>query len=300
MGKQFCTGCGAALTGGMKFCEQCGAPVCQEDTDPILPLSPPAAAPALTPPSPSPGPSKKIPVALIVGVAVVLVIAAVLAVFILPGFSSGQSRTSGPVTPSATTAAPVATAVATTGTPVPDPFPNALRVKDGFPFGSGVVASEGTVYRVWINDTYQWHNDLDNHYYTQESRGGNKYLFIFVNVYNNGTMQVWPPASSQIKVYYDGRWYSMDPTHRLPGNSKNIRDSPIEIKEVQYFSKLYGSEYVEDFGYSHGDQIGFLYPGKSNAIDGYLIYEVPASLTPDKAIVQIPFNGNDVGVWRLG
>jgi len=30
MGKQFCTGCGAALTGCMKFCEQCGAPVGQE------------------------------------------------------------------------------------------------------------------------------------------------------------------------------------------------------------------------------------------------------------------------------
>jgi len=300
MGKKFCTGCGAALSESVKFCEQCGAPVEGESPSPAQPAASPRSS-ITTPPQPSPGPSKKLPVALIAGVVAVLVIAAVLAVFILPGLSSGQvPKSTGPVTPAATTAVPKATPAPTTQTAVPDPFPNALHVKDGFPFGSGEVASEGNVYRIWMNNTYQWHNDLDNLYYTQEPRAGYKYLFVFVNVYNKGTAQVWPPDSSQIRVYYNGQWYSMDQNHRLPGGSRNIKDNPLEIKEVQYFSKLYGSEYVEDFGYSHGDQAGFLYPGKSNAIDGYIVYEVPASLTPDKAYAQVAFNGNDVGVWRLG
>ena len=53
-------------------------------------------------------------------------------------------------------------------------------------------------------------------------------------------------------------------------------------------------------GYSHGGELGYLYPGKSNAMDGYLIYEVPASLTLNEAYAVIEFNGKDRGVWDLG
>jgi len=45
--------------------------------------------------------------------------------------------------------------------------------------------------------------------------------------------------------------------------------------------------------------LAYLYPKKSNAIDGYLVYEVPASLSPENAYVEIVFNGNEVGVWKL-
>ena len=38
----------------------------------------------------------------------------------------------------------------------------------------------------------------------------------------------------------------------------------------------------------------------SNAVDGYIIYEVPQSLTPEKTYVGIPFNTQDQGVWKLG
>ena len=90
-------------------------------------------------------------------------------------------------------------------------------------------------------------------------------------------------------------------THYLP--DKVIRPQGqlcIEVKEVQYFPKYFGTEYVEDFGYSHGSQFAYLYPGKSNAIDGYLVYEVPASLSVEKAYVEIVFNGKTTGVWKLG
>jgi hypothetical protein len=45
--------------------------------------------------------------------------------------------------------------------PTPGRFPNALRLKDRFPFGEGNIASEGTAYRIWRNETYFWHNDMD-------------------------------------------------------------------------------------------------------------------------------------------
>jgi len=46
-------------------------------------------------------------------------------------------------------------------------------------------------------------------------------------------------------------------------------------------------------------QLACIYPKKSNAIDGYLVYGVPESLTPENAYAEIVFNGNEVGVWKL-
>jgi hypothetical protein len=185
-----------------------------------------------------------------------------------------------------------------TGTP--DPYPTALHLKDSFPFSGGSTAGFATVYRIWMNKTYSWHNDKDNKYYVQTPHVGKKYLFIFADVYNAGDTRFWPPDSRSITIHYDGLVFNTDPEHYLPDISNNPLDTPIEVAEVQYFSKLFGAEYVEDFGYSHGSRLGYVYPGKSNALDGYLIYEVPATLEPGEAYVVIEFNGRDAGVWNLG
>ena len=245
------------------------------------------------------------PVKIIAGI-VVLIIAIAAVFFVVPeisdsspGVPPGPAPGTGIVTTQTTV--PVSTLPATVvPTPTPDPFPNALLLKDGFPFSEGRTASEATVYRVWINETYQWHNDMDNKYYLQEPKPGNKYLFVFISVFNKGDVRVWPPTSRNIVVHYDGQVYSPDPSHYLPDISSDREAKPIEVQEIQYFSKLFGTEYVEDFGYSHGMELAYLYPGKSNAIDGYLVFEVPAPLTPKNAYAEIVFNGKDVGVWRLG
>jgi hypothetical protein len=310
MGQKFCIVCGAALSEGIKFCESCGTPV-----DPVTPA--PAQQPSgsviqepvtLPPPvsPPPPGRTGKIPVKIIAGIVIVLIIAAAAVFVVLPKISGGSSPVSPgqvPGTGTITTPPTVApTAVPTTivPTPTPDPFPNALLLKDGFPFGEGRIASEGNVYRIWMNETYSWHNDMDNKYYLQKPKPGNKYLFVFINVFNKGDTRVWPPTSGNVIIHYNGQEYSPDPTHYLPDKSSDRQATAIEVKEVQYFSKLFGSEYVEDFGFSHGMELAYLYPGKSNAIDGYLVFEVPASFTPEKAYAEIVFNGNEVGVWKLG
>jgi hypothetical protein len=312
MGQKFCTVCGTALSEGIKFCESCGTPVEQAPPAPgPLPLTG-QVSPTVTeaPPPHQAVSAKKVPVKMIAGIVILLLIAAAAVFFVvLPKMSGGSSTGSVPPVSGtgasvslAATTAPAATVPITTTTvptPVPDPFPNALLLRDGFPFSSGSTASEGTVYRVWVNDTYQWHNDKDNQYHEEENKG-NKFLFVFVSVYNKGDTRVYAPPSSSIKVHYNGQVYSPDPMHYLPDKSSNMEARPVEIKEVQYFSKLYGSEYVEDYGYSHGTQVTYLYPGKSNAIDGYLIYRVPPTFTPDKGYAEIVFNGQDRAVWKLG
>ncbi|MDD1702508.1 MAG: hypothetical protein LUQ31_05975 [Methanoregula sp.] len=205
----------------------------------------------------------------------------------------------------ATTATPApqnTTVPTTTATPVPTPTPmfsDTLAPKAIFPFGCGNVTSEGTVYRYWLNSTYHWRNNQDNKYYTQNPPAGYQYLIIFIDLVNRGDTRVWPPNSGTIHVWYNGNEYFTDPDHYLPDQLYDKHDKPIQIQEIEYFHQLHSSEYVSDFEYSHGGELGYLYPGESNAEDGYLIYVVPASLTPDQAYVQIAFNNNDTAVWKL-
>ncbi|MDO8871106.1 MAG: zinc-ribbon domain-containing protein [Methanoregula sp.] len=309
MVQKFCTICGAVLQKGVKFCENCGAAV--EQIPPAYTPSPVPPAPFVATPPQGTMPKGTPPVKIIAGIVIVLVVLAVAVyIFVLPKMSGGFTPstplggTGAPTTTSmtavVTASSTVTTAITAAPTPTPDPFPNALKLKDGFPFGSGNISSEANVYRIWMNDSYQWHNDMDNKYYIDKAKSGNKFLFVFLNVYNKGDTRVWPPTAGNVKLHYNGEVYSSDPNHFLPDKASDRKATAIEVKEVEYFSKLFGSEYVEDYGYSHGTQYAYLYPGKSNAIDGYIIFQVPSSLTTDKAYAEIEFNGNEVGVWKLG
>ena len=140
---------------------------------------------------------------------------------------------------------------------------------------------------------------MENKYYIQKPKPGFKYLFLFINVFNKGETRIWPPIFGNINVYYDEQKYSADPSHYLPDKSTDRKATAIEVKEIQYFPKLFGTEYVEDFGYSHGTQLAYLYRAGAMPIDGYLVFEVPVSLIPENAYAVIAFNGNTVGVWKL-
>ena len=311
LSQKFCTTCGAIVPEGKKFCEHCGSPIVPDPGGPA-PQSAVQAGILSGLPSGgfSPGGPKGTKKQVIIAAGILfLVIAAGAGFFLLPKLSGTGtpqgwlpgSVTTAPVTvPVTTTSFPQASDTTSTPAPVPNPFPGALPLKERFPFGSGKVASEATVYRYWINDTYEWHNDKDNLYYMQSPGAGNKYLFVFVQLANTGDTRVWFPSAGSIVVNYHGTSYYQDQSHYKPDKGSNFKATPVEVKEMQYIQKLNGDEYVEDFGFSHGTELAYLYPGSSNAVDGYVIYEVPKSLNPEETYVVIPFNGQDQGVWNLG
>lgn len=311
MGQKFCTACGAALTEGLRFCEKCGSPLSPEtQVQPAQPLLPASQGFSISPLVPTPLEQKKRnPVPIIAAFFLVLIIAAGVYFFILPKFSGTGASPGflpGPVTPAQTSittvtaSLPLSPVATTVPTQKPDPFPDALILKERFNFGSGNIASEATVYRFWINDTYEWHNDMDNRYYVEKPRAGNKFLFVFVHLQNNGDYRVWFPPAGNIIVSHNGASYTEDQSHYKPNKASDEDATPIEVKEVMYFQKLNGDEYAEDFGFSHGTELAYLYPGSSNAVDGYIVYQVPKSLVPEETYVLISFNAQDQGVWKLG
>jgi hypothetical protein len=310
MGQKFCTACGAALSDGLKFCENCGSPVISDTPAQAFQPAVPVGQTSDTLPVTSPPKRRKgiTPVTIISVIFFLLVIAAGVYFFVLPKLSdtgASQGILPGYVT-TAETILPIVTASlpsssATTSVPIqkPDPFPDALRLKERFTFGSGNVASEATVYKYWINDTYMWHNDRDNRYYVERPGTGKKFLFVFVNLQNNGNTRVWFPPAGNVIVYNNGATYTEDKSHYKPDEAADEEAAPVQVKEVQYFPKLNGDEYAEDFGFSHGTELAYLYPGASNAVDGYIVYEVPQSLAPEETYVAISFNAQDRGVWKM-
>jgi hypothetical protein len=178
---------------------------------------------------------------------------------------------------------------------------NPLPLKSTFLFGSGTGwISEVAVNRIWINDTYRWYNPENLQYDTRIAPPGKKYLFIFVSMVNRGTEPLPLPPQGNFYVQYYDAIISPYTLHPLPMANPDSTPRIARIAEIEYSHKVYSSEFVEDFGYSHGQKLGSLMPGESNAVEGYIIYEVPASLTPEKTYVRIVLPDKEEATWVLG
>ena len=208
--------------------------------------------------------------------------------------------------PSATTVVittPPPTTVATTvvPTPTPEPFPGALPLNTAALFGNGTKwTTDITVYKIWINDTYQMWSPDDNRFYPMVAPAGEKYLIVFVDMVDRGTDRAPLPSQANINVIYNSATIAPDPSHTLPNLKPDSPPSVFRIGEIEFTKKMYASEYVEDFGYSHGQKLGYITPGESNAVDGYIVYEVPATLTPETSYLRIVLPGQDPAMWKLG
>jgi hypothetical protein len=181
------------------------------------------------------------------------------------------------------------------------PSPVILNFKEDYPFGNGTRwNSVATVYRFWINDSYSWFSPDDNRYYHKITPAGKKYLFVFISMVDMGKDRAPLPQQNNIYLLYDDKILSPDPSHILPTKNPDSSPKVVRIEEVEWSKKRFDTEYVEDFGYSHGQRLGYINPGVSNAVDGYIIYEVPASLTPENAYLAIVMPQSDIAIWKLG
>jgi hypothetical protein len=214
-----------------------------------------------------------------------------------------------PVAPAVTVTSPVETflrlhssvpANSTNGS-LTGPTSVVLNFKEDYHFGNDTRwNSVATVYRIWINDSYRWFSPDDNRYYNKTAPAGKKYLFVFVSMVDTGKDRAPLPQQSNMYLLYDDVISSSDPSHFLPTKNPDSSPKVVRIAEVEWSKKRFDTEYVEDFGYSHGQRLGYINPGVSNAVDGYIIYEVPESLKPENAYLAIVMPESDIAIWKLG
>jgi hypothetical protein len=213
---------------------------------------------------------------------VLLVIAALLA-------GCGERATRAvPVTPGVTPEIPgttpeQATTVPET-TPVPttpaEPFPGALSLGTPFKYGREDIAMEVTVYRVRVMDEYDWWSPQWGKYWNTSPKEGNHFIFAFVRFIDRGTTRARLPSPSMFVLHAGGTSY-LETTDR--DNSLRIKD--IDVKQYEYFFER---------------TAGWIDPAESNQVEGFLLYEVPEDVTPEKAYLGAIFSSQSEAVWKLG
>ena len=230
-------------------------------------------------------------------------IAVIGALFFLLLFS-GCTGNSPPV-PADTTVPTTATAIQSltpttivTITPTVVPYPNALALNQYATFGSADMIGQATVYRYDIKPNYNWTSpsfnspreqsaaspplDLQNGFNMETPREGNTFLFIYIRVQNTGKKAVYAPSARQFVVFSDGKAY----------NYSSVHSSDVVIDKVS------GTQY--DYQIGEGGTVGYIQPGGSNTADGYLIYELPATFSPDATYVVCNLDYQNSVEWKLG
>jgi hypothetical protein len=228
---------------------------------------------------------------------------AITGVLFIMLFCSGCMNTSPQVPLQTTVPAPsMTTALPVMSTPAPTPatvvYPGALPVGQYATFGSGTQQGEVTVYRYEIRPNYNWTapsfnspaeqsaasppNEIQRGYNLEKPKDGNTFLFVYVRVNNTGSSAVYAPSASQFVVDNNGILY----------NYTSVHGSDVTIDKVS------GTQY--DYQIGRGGAVGYIQPGDSNKAEGYLIYEVPAAISPPDTYVLVNLDYRNQAVWRLG
>jgi len=215
-------------------------------------------------------------------------------------FCSGCMNTS-PQVPSQTTIPSTAlTTVPVMVVPTPEvtAYPGALSLGQYATFGTEGRQAQATIYKYEIRENYNWTSptfsgmggqlaasrpdEIQRGYTTEKPRVGDTFLFIYVRMINTGTAAIYAPSPSQFVVSTNGTVYNYTP----------VFSSDAVIDTVS------GTQY--DYQIGRGGVVGYLQPGESNMADGYLIYEVPASIPLNDTYVLVNLDYQTRAVWRLG
>jgi hypothetical protein len=213
-----------------------------------------------------------------------LLLVAALFVTVLLAGCSGSAPPPVPETPAVTTEPATPPSPDTTFAPlvtaVPELFPGALSLGIPYQYGREDIAMDVTVYKVKVMDEYDWWSPKWGRYWNTTPKKGNQFLFALVRFIDRGTARALMPMTHTF-VLRSGDGSYVETTDR--DNSLWVKG--IEVKQYQY--------YYEDTG-------GWIDPGESNKVEGFILYEVPESVTPQNSYISVIFTGKASAVWKLG
>jgi hypothetical protein len=165
------------------------------------------------------------------------------------------------------------------------------------------------VYDYQFFEKMHWFNPTDYKYYesTPYSGEGYKYCLIFITVFMDDIIgddtRMWMFNRSYFGVY-DGENMHYSQPYEYQVRFKELENKPTfdNTGYVQAFKqkRLYNADdyYVKTAG-EYSDEAYYLRGGISNAIDGYLIFEIPKDKTPEDLIVFADLSSFGFSRWRL-
>jgi hypothetical protein len=159
----------------------------------------------------------------------------------------------------------------------------------------------------WL-DKYTWWNGAMGNYQVEYPSGGNRYFAVWINQEMFGTNQtndprMWGMDKENFRLQYKGRLIEPGENH-LPVN---------RILEFDELLTYYNTDTAKPFGYQilyssldHNEAagmvaepIGYLRMGPGNAIDGYLLFEVPKEAFNEDVLLLGSFSTFGTAYWRF-
>lgn len=206
-------------------------------------------------------------------------------------------------------------------TPTPDgknyfanEYENGIRkLKRPFSFvrydvaGKMDLSVHATVYDYKVFNMYHWFNPQDYKYYPEYPIDGYKFVFVFVNLHMDNIIgndvRIWFPNESHYALQVGNTLY------QPISFQKQLRIKELEYTynmnddtRIPYYgtTRIYSSssQYAPTAGETYLEQ-NFLYGGKSNAVDGYIVYEVPLDAKEDDMIIDADFYSFGTASWKL-
>jgi len=193
---------------------------------------------------------------------------------------------------------PPSVSLTTSPAPAVNPYPDAKPLNAPAAFGSGDMTGTATVTKYIVKPYYNWTSptwlsarelaayappkEVRLGYNMEKPAAGNTFLFVFFKVANTGPKAIYALSPQQVVVFVDGKTYSYRP----------VSDSDVTIDGISV------TQY--DYQIGKGGTGGYIQPGTSNAAEGYLIYEVPDSMTPDTTFVIANLDYQTRAEWVLG
>jgi hypothetical protein len=165
-------------------------------------------------------------------------------------------------------------------TPVVETFPDALSLGTPYRYGREDISVEATAYRVRTMKEYNWWSPNWGRGGNTTAKTGHHFIFVFVRFIDRGSARALLPTPHALVLKSGGNSY-IETTDR----DNSIPITEFNVKQYEY--------YFEDVG-------GWIAPGYSNRIEGFILYEVPESVTPANSYLHVIFSGKANATWKLG
>jgi phosphate transport system permease protein len=217
------------------------------------------------------------------------------------------------------------------------PVKDALSLGESYHYGDATRTCSATVYDYTVLPFYFWWFIDYNRFVQQIPHTGNSYLVVFIRIEDTGTNSALVPSAEKIQISNNGKTYSHEPyfntsvlsSYQIDYYSDHYEQLPYQwVREIGQDKRDYafltrynifgGWNFVSNpivketatvstitstgSSSSNNGKGFFIKPGPGNAIDGYLVFEVPDSVVKqdiDKTYVDISFNANSGTRWRL-
>lgn len=159
-----------------------------------------------------------------------------------------------------------------------------------------------TIYRAVFIPNYRYWSVSWGQYFWQAAPPGKKYLVIFPCMYMAGNDPSYDPrmygmGQDHFYIQYHDQVLTPDPDY-VP---------PNRIKEFEEYWDLSGTVRVVPYGFYRDNRggeetardLGYFYMGRSNAWDGYILYQVPREARMEEFKVLGRFDGFGYAWWQL-